>query len=282
MSPSQTRTWYGPIADQGKPRHRITYQGEFLRWQYPEFVPVPKPGRTRGEVTHFSAASRKRIFEWMAKIKWADVGNSLFITLTYPDECFPADRDQMNKERYLFKRHIEEYLERDVSMLWRIEWKERKQGPKKNYIYPHLHWLVFNVDYIHYSRVNSWWKNVLGYRDYTRTETKRAYSKRKALAYVSKYCAKADGSLVHAAYLNNPIKGRQWGHLRKELLPYHDEHYLESADCEYLQQCWNDAMRGHDYRNAFGNKSFTLFGEQASEIGNFLFGICVDGQVLDV
>ena len=262
--------------------HKITYQGEYLKWQVPNWRLQPKGEKGRGEVTHFSVRSRFRVFCLMMKIDWSKIGKSLFVTLTYPNFLRPNDKDEMNVHRALFARYVEGYKEKHVVILWRVEWQDRKTGPMRHYLYPHIHLLVLNVQYIHHSKVNGWWRKIIGYhpKRKLRTETKRAYGAKGCLSYVSKYCGKI-GSLVIGPYLNNPIQGRQWGILRRKELPLHEEHYVETTMNDELWQAYSQGFKANgDVK--YNNQSFTLFGPQAAEIGSFLFGSGIDGEIFDV
>jgi hypothetical protein len=105
------------------------------------------PGRNtresapRGEITEFSAASRRRMLEVMAKVQQAAV--PFFITLTYPNE-FPLYRQD-------YKRHLETFFDRlqrrwpGAAVIWKLEFKERKSGQNKGKIAPHYHLFVYGV-----------------------------------------------------------------------------------------------------------------------------------------
>jgi hypothetical protein len=95
----------------------------------------------RGEITEFSAASRRRMLEVMAKVQQAAV--PFFVTLTYPDE-FPLYRED-------YKRHLETFFDRlqrrwpGAAVIWKLEFKERKSGQNKGKIAPHYHLFVYGV-----------------------------------------------------------------------------------------------------------------------------------------
>jgi hypothetical protein len=270
--------WHG---DDGR-IHEITYQGRYLKWRYLERQVPPETGKTRGEVCEFSRKSRMRMLSLFNRVDWPRAGKCLFITLTYPDDCYPADNKVMSKHLHLFRRKMEKHLEKQVPLVWRIEWEERESGSKKNYVYPHFHLMIIGVPYIHYAKVNSWWRGILGFPDKLRTETKGCKNRIKSFVYITQYCAKRNGSLVFGPYLNNPWNGRRWGKLRYELLPFADEHYLRTFDYEHLQDAYYHALEGRAELNEYGNKSFTLLGDQAEDVGNFIFGLTIDGEIIDV
>ena len=264
------------------PIHEITYQGNFLKWKYPEWHPRKPPLDGRGECWGFSDASRLRMLSAMSKVNWDAIGKSLFITLTYQDCMRPEECSEVSTQRFCMQRYIETRIEKEVSILWRVEWAERKTGAYKNYLYPHIHLLVFDVQYIHYAMVNRWWKMVIGYPQdrYVRTETRGARNRRLAWHYLAKYCGK-HSSLVIGAYLNNAFPGRSWGIMRKNRLPMHDLHKASMPDTRWIQEIYGEVV-GDAPRNKYGNKSFTLLGNRACEVGDILFGMHLDGEIESV
>jgi hypothetical protein len=95
----------------------------------------------RGEITEFSAASRRRMLELMAKIDQKAV--PLFVTLTYPDN-FPLYRAE-------YKPHLERFCDRlqrrwpKAAIIWKLEFQVRKSGQNKGNIAPHYHLFVYGV-----------------------------------------------------------------------------------------------------------------------------------------
>jgi hypothetical protein len=95
----------------------------------------------RGEITEFSAASRRRMLELMAKIDQAAV--PLFVTLTYPND-FPLYRAD-------YKRHLETFCDRlqrrwpKAAIIWKLEFQVRKSGLNKGKLAPHYHLFVYGV-----------------------------------------------------------------------------------------------------------------------------------------
>jgi hypothetical protein len=81
------------------------------------------------------------MLEVMAKIQQAAV--PFFVTLTYPDE-FPLYRED-------YKRHLEMFFDRlqrrwpGASVIWKLEFKERRSGKNKGKIAPHYHLFVYGV-----------------------------------------------------------------------------------------------------------------------------------------
>jgi len=81
------------------------------------------------------------MLEVMAKVQQAAV--PFFVTLTYPDE-FPLYRED-------YKRHLETFFDRlqrrwpGASVVWKLEFKERKSGQNQGKIAPHYHLFVYGV-----------------------------------------------------------------------------------------------------------------------------------------
>jgi hypothetical protein len=101
-------------------------------------------GGKRGEIGHFTDASRRRMLACLAKIENDQV--PWFVTCTYPDEF---DKFALYREEY--KRHLELLCKRierrfpGSSCLWKLEFMPRKSGVNKGKIAPHYHIFLFNV-----------------------------------------------------------------------------------------------------------------------------------------
>lgn len=270
------------LGEEKLPIIEVTYQGRYFKWKMPtwhfENEQVPK----RAEVTQFSQKSKKRMLELFNRLDWGNLGKCLFVTLTFPDECLPDSNRTISKYLHRFRVKLEKHLERKVPIVWKIEWEERETGARKNHVYPHFHLLIIGVPYIHHAKVNSWWRSIVRYKNKPRTETKGCKNRGRAFIYISKYCAKRNGSLVFGPYLNNPFNGRRWGTLRPELLPMATEHKLRSFETQHLRDAFYAALEGRPLINQYGNLTFTLLGDQAEDVGNFCFGLTIDGEIIDV
>ena len=101
-------------------------------------------GGERGEIEEFTAASRRRMLDYLAKV---DDGAVPFMAgLTYPDEF---DRYAWDGEQV--KRHIDTMSKRfarrfpDGCLMWKLEFQARKSGVNKGKIAPHIHAFVWGV-----------------------------------------------------------------------------------------------------------------------------------------
>jgi len=248
----------------------ITQQGQLLIWKYLKENPRT-PKSTMGRKVHgFSRASRLSLLKKLATIDWNLAYPSLFVTLTYPDDVLPESAKDLNKHRFLFVRYMEKYLGKEISVIWRIEWKPRLSGKFVGRFAPHFHLMIFQVAYIPMEQVYEDWQKSVGYFEYIRTEVKRMVNERQAGAYVAKYCGKAeDCSLVNDVHLNNIPTGRQWGVLRPSLLPVHPKRTVRvSADeirkSRQMANLARPCIMGKD-------DTFLLLGPTAISVGNEVF-----------
>jgi hypothetical protein len=129
----------------------------------------------RGAIYTFSRASRKRLLELCARFE-AKL-KALFLTFTY--------RQNM-QDHVAAKRHLDlllRWLKRkhsESAILWRMEYQERGAI--------HFHLLVFDKSFIPASDLTQYWQKITGDDSYPDVELVR--SRRKAIAYVSKYLGK--------------------------------------------------------------------------------------------
>jgi hypothetical protein len=103
-------------------------------------TPKPEPPK-RGEIDHFSDASRRRMMDYLAKVDYSQV--PFWLDLTYPD-IFPEDNERWKRDWEIFvKRLVRRWPE--ASGFWKLEFKPRLSGVNKGKLAPHYHALVFNV-----------------------------------------------------------------------------------------------------------------------------------------
>lgn len=263
------------IGEDGK-CHSVEWQGKSLKWTVHTIKTQAPQDAKRGAVISFSQASRFRCLDLFNRIDYERSSPGLFITLTYPDETERMESRSFTQDRSVFWRYMEKHLSRHVCAFWRIEYQERKSGKNLGQVFPHFHFLVFKTQYISHSAVNDLWKRTIGVAGYVRTETKRMENERQAGAYLSTYIGKkASSSLVIAAYLNNH-PGRQWGVLRRSLLPLHPKKEGRFAMTERMESAYRMAMQMRPEIHSFGNQSFTMFGKCAAILANEIFGQDVD------
>jgi len=254
------------------------WTGELLEVTY---LPVDRgyrlPGR-RGTIKGFTPSARLRMMRTVASINWERVNASLFITLTYPDEHANRTRQERNSDRYVFFRSMENYLERKVGALWRIEWKTRKSGTSVGKSVPHFHAIVFGVSFLAWQRIRAWWRAILKVRGALSTDVDRIRGGRMVAKYVTKYCSKPmeNCSLDNASYLNR--LGRHWGIHRRELIPFCNRWVIPFLDPHDVQLAENAGCQVFKYFTRNSGQGFSLFGHLAEKVGQELFARMLDKE----
>ena len=171
-------------------------------------------GGLRGVVTGFSAASRRRLIEVMARLDVENV-RCTFMTLTFKG-C--PDLAEARRAFKMFSMRLRRAYP-DAAAMWRQE--KQKRGS----IHYHLIW--FNLPYVPQKDLRRSWMDCTGEVD-SGLHIKLLSGKRQAMYYVSKYVAKASGDsqntlFINAAYQHEGKKasvGRQWGYINKAALPF--------------------------------------------------------------
>jgi hypothetical protein len=134
----------------------------------------------RGRVGGFSAKSRKRLLEKLARLDHEKSGKVSFLTLTYP-KYFPTPQRAKEHLRAWCKRVAARYPA--FSAVWRLELQRRGA--------PHFHLLCFGLPFVPKEWVQRTWAAVIGQPGvevFTRIEAMRSW--RGAMHYASKYIAK--------------------------------------------------------------------------------------------
>lgn len=212
----------------------MAYAG-MLKIKYPQrTTELKRPPALRGTVQGFSRAARKRMIEFMARVR--NVGSMLFCTLTYPD-LFPVNDPDT------WKRHFENFRDRfehhypTFRAIWRMEIVDRKSGVNQGIDAPHFHLLVFMpqmpenaLEAVSESIKDTflkWWFEIVGSGDeYHRqrgVDVQVMRSLKHAMKYVSKYIAKET--------VDSHEVGRRWGRIgafdvssSQTVLMSHDEY----------------------------------------------------------
>lgn len=95
----------------------------------------------RGMVESFTPASRRRFMNLLTKVRSDSI--PLLVTLTYPDE-FPLYHQDYKRHLDLLGRRLLRHCP-GASIIWKLEFKERRSGQNKGKIAPHYHLFIFNV-----------------------------------------------------------------------------------------------------------------------------------------
>ncbi len=193
----EDRSWLAhPVRLEDIPRVTVIAQGHLVKLGIGHKA-FKGGGGSRGEIDAFSADSRKRMLETLARVDSARAGFICFLTLTYPDRTGPPCLSEIERDRQSFLKRLNRRFP-DSSAIWRREWETRLSGEFVGVPFPHYHFLFFNLPFLHYAEVNAIWKQVLGFEGYLRTEIRAVKSWRQALYYVSKYMAKVPGKKTAA------------------------------------------------------------------------------------
>lgn len=210
------------------------------------------------------------MLKYVATIDLGRARESVFVTLTYPPERERNCYVERTQQRKLFMRAVERYLRRQVCGLWRVEWLPRQSGSTAGEIAPHIHLLLFGVRFIPKELVNEWWKSILDWEGYCRTEIERTREGKQTAYYAAKYVGKrGNGSLVNAAYLDR-VRGRHWGYVRAKLIPRHAVTWITEPTQEqvsYMMKLANTMFKQHDIR---AGESFTLMGDYVDSLRQIL------------
>lgn len=274
-------------------------------------INIPRAGlQKRGKIRGFSNAARKRMIEFLAKIRHP--GHMIFVTLTYPDIFPTGDKaawtSDFEKFRHRFQRQYPQW-----SALWRMELIERKSGYNEGIVAPHYHLIVFtgeNLDDTAKAEktLDFWawcsnnWFEIANYdceeHIFYGCDTSSVKSRKHAYAYVSKYVAKAcdDGHSV----------GRRWGRIGKfdtsasQKFVLTDECFVElrriikrwlktrsrvpdeNASPEEVEKWLLRMKKDRSYAKRFGGRGsmtgFSVFGLGDTMPNGELFGLTGGGQ----
>jgi hypothetical protein len=238
----------------------------------------PRPPRRN--ISTFSQRSRMRMLKFVAGVDWSKQMAGHFITLTYPDQVFLKRKCDRNIHRFVFNRHLERTWARNVSSLWRVEWKERLTGVYKGQMCPHMHLIVFGPGELGTERCRDLWQRTIGENTFTSVDVQPLGDAKKAGIYLSKYAAKLPDQhlLDKVSYLNTP--GRHWGYTKRPGIPlqplirFVDLSWACVADLERMQRTYHD-----DYDCA-KDAGFTMLGDRAKLWRDAVLQTCLaDGKV---
>lgn len=179
-------------------------------------------GGTRGRVSGFSRASRKRLLDRLNSVPDDVLADALFITLTLPDAAldrWQAKPAAAKPRMALGVRGSKGALARFTKRLrrawprcagvWRMERVPRLSGDYAGELVPHYHVLVFNVPWMETGWLASAWYECVASADSRHlqagTSVQRVRSRRGAMSYVAKYMCKEESAAA------GEHTGRYWG-----------------------------------------------------------------------
>lgn len=224
-------------SERRRPDLSISAQGSLLEVKT-HYVHAAQGGGRRGEITSFSAASRRRLVKLFAALdeRACMALGARFITLTY-GRGFPSGQGS--------KAHLSAFLRwirrrwPVASGVWRLEFQKRGA--------PHYHFLFFGLPKMDLDELRSVWGRIIGWdpaeelAQSPRVEVQFLRSMKGVMSYVSKYIAKVDegdpagpegdgaplsSSMAHISAHGSSV-GRYWGIYNKRFLP-------RGARSEYL------------------------------------------------
>lgn len=176
-------------------------------------------GGIRGNIAGFSRASRKRMIEFMARIR--DVGDMYFVTMTYDDWSWLKKHNDHHDDFEAFRHRFERAFP-NWKAIWRVEVKERLSGMLTGSKVPHFHLLVFTgrndddeTKKAHAEGLRVWgvqnWGEIIQpesqYFDDYGFHVSSVRSRKHAYSYVGKYIGKQDDDNISC--------GRRWGRIGK-------------------------------------------------------------------
>lgn len=219
----------------------------------------------RGRVSGFSAASRRRLMRFMAKLRTDCL--PVFVTLTYPGE-FPVDYRRWKYDLRKFAQRFSYHFPQ-AAFIWRLE--PQKRGA------PHFHLLIYGVDYT--SDFASWcassWYRVVASGDPKHLEwgsnVQPVRSQRGVRFYVGKYIAKKqvepDSTSSEVSSSGNEVVdwsqvGRWWGVRAGSNLPFSSAIGASGLDghvAQRVMRVMRGFLRSRTFRISGLLKSLTMF-----------------------
>ncbi len=293
-----------------KNRVQVFAQGRILKVKVPRSGLVDPVVGIRGAISQFSAQSRKRMLDLLARIDLENAGFVCFLTLTYPGRNGPPSHDETERDRRTFLKRMDRRFP-ESSAIWRREIEPRKTGEFTGVEFPHYHLMFFGLPFFEHEELNELWAAVLNYDGYVRTEIKGLKSWKQAMYYLSKYMAKTQQrqpgsggeadrrSLVNVTYMtgeekengeeeknkkNDPPEriGRSWGVFHRKLLPMAEEHIASVPDGEWLWDAKDAAALIWPGVNNYEGCGFTLYTDYLEQSAQWFHEICTRANELPV
>jgi hypothetical protein len=230
--------------------------------------------RKKGDkIMGFSDASRRNLLSLINRIDLDACTRQLFVTLTYPDAIPCLDYATRKKHLYLFHRAMEKKLGKQTPVIWRIEWKQRKQGSLIGKMMPHFHLLYLQVSFLDQYFVREVWRSAIGHDDGPLcTDVKEVTGSDGAARYIAKYLSKLP-SLDIAVYRNNSrVRGRHWGIKRKNLVPFCPEIVVLNMPDESVDFVRTMGLELLSWYDEFSCGGYRYFSREVSEQFRSWFG----------
>lgn len=261
-----------------EPALLLSVYADMIKLKSPMQKPIHTPDektRRRGNVRGFSKRSRKRLIEFMARVRLS--GAMFFVTLTYPDVFPVEDPEQWDRHFEAFRDRFERRFP-TYRAIWRKEFQDRKSGLYKGQIAPHFHLIIFtnidpdtgHMDAIAdtlYGELSPMWHEVVNSYDPEHlrhgAHVAAVRSRKHAYAYVSKYVAKIED--------DNYEFGRRWGRIGRFNTDPSIEIMLNREEYFQLRRIIKRWLKKR------GRKYWRRFARQNCAFGCTVFGLG-DGQ----
>jgi len=212
----------------------------------------------RGIIRVFSAAARRRMLRFMARLKTRKI-RATFITLTFT-EIVTNERAKI-----VFKRWVMRVRRRfeSISCVWRMEFQERGAI--------HFHLLCFNLPFWAQADLQKTWEACTE-ESRSIVHIKLVHGARSIMSYIAKYIAKKDEtSLEDVSYQHVdresgevPVLGKFWGWINKNALPLGELHEGVLTDDYTIKSVSAWAWKLIGAENTYQNISFHLFADNAT------------------
>jgi len=165
-------------------------------------------GGTRGKITTFSKASRRRLMQTIAKLRRN--AYPTFVTLTYPAE-WPSDPTEWKRHLKVFRLRLGRKFP-GVCFIWRLEFQKRGA--------PHYHLLVWGAPY---GKLLEWvslaWYQVVDSGDEKHLRAGTRVERIRSFKQVMRYASKELGKVSQVVNEYHGV-GRWWGVFGRDFLPW--------------------------------------------------------------
>jgi hypothetical protein len=260
----------------------VEWQGDRLTVKVVNALKRETPKGGSKAIHGFSEGARFRCLKYVAGIKWEDVGESYYVTLTYPDHIDWSEHSTRQSHLSNFQAKLRRHYDRPVAFLWRTEWQTRKSGVCIGLAAPHFHLLVFNCPLLTKTNVWNWWMDCIGEHVYVDVDVEGLYNRERVGLYMAKYAAKQDALLGYVADLDRTVSGGAWGKRYEHLIPRAETKRWVTTLNDKTAAIMREA-RGYCECEMLGyNDSFTVLGPLAAECGRFMARYTVDGELPNV
>lgn len=256
-----------------RPKNIVSIQGKLIKLTGDTSKYNPPPPGERKPITEFSRKSRFNLLKRIARIDWAKISDSTFITLTYPDERAIVPCRQATMQRSHFIRYLEKYVCKKVPVMWAKERVMRKSGKHQGSELAHWHLSVLGVTETTCAKIAEWWGKCINWGGRVETHRKVLSSAEHAAFYLAKYTAKrsTQGILEYPPKLTNP--GRAWGFLRDELIPKAEETRIEGCEQALFDEILAIAAESWGDPQGEINECYTFLGPIVDRLKKAIFEI---------